>query len=671
MSAAPVESSPTQPLVSVVMPAFNREGTLRNAIDSVLRQDFDGLELVVVDDGSTDGTGDVARAVHDRRVHVVAQPNRGRAEARNRGVEAARGQFVVFLDSDDEAMADWLEVLVGPLRDGAALVRCAALVVDPDGHERVLPATASETPYPRGTPLPGTFALERNLFTKVGGFEPSLGYAENTELLIRVLEEVEAAARAVVVVDRPLVRIHRRSDRAAEYASAPAAAAAFILSAHPGTMRREPRERQNYLAIIATDELRSGRRWRAFQGFARSWVAWPRSGRAAVRLLRPVIGRAAHETPTATPRPDALRVAITCPGAGRVRRGYETFARELAAQLDLRAGVEVRLFQGARSDRPWAVRIPCLRRDGRAARRLARMLRLRPTTIEHYSFGLSSLVPLARFRPDVVVVSERVLAGAYGRIRRLPLLRFRLVLSNGGASGPPFARIDLVQHVTPVTFDQAIASGEPPARHVLVPYGFDLAPPATVSDIGETRVGLELPREGAIVLAVGSIDVSRKRMDHAIREVASMPRPPFLLMLGESSPETEWVAAMALASLGSGRFDLRSVEPEEMSRYYAIADALVLPSVVEGFGRVFIEASAMGLPCVAHDTPTTRYVLGDLGTFVDMTEPGALASALDGLLGSPDETAVDRRVAAASRFAWEAVLPDYLRMFDRVMVSAR
>ncbi len=90
-------------LVSVVIPAFNRKNALVRAVDSVLAQDYAGIEAIVVDDGSTDGTQEWADGIGDARVRCIRlETNRGGGAARNAGILAARGRYVAFLDSDDE-----------------------------------------------------------------------------------------------------------------------------------------------------------------------------------------------------------------------------------------------------------------------------------------------------------------------------------------------------------------------------------------------------------------------------------------------------------------------------------------------------------------------------------------------------------------------------------------
>jgi glycosyltransferase involved in cell wall biosynthesis len=93
------------PLLSVVMPVFNGGVYLRHAIRSILQQTFHDFELIIVDDGSTDGTSEIIRSFADNRVHVVSQANSGPAHAFNRGLREARGEYVARMDSDDISLS--------------------------------------------------------------------------------------------------------------------------------------------------------------------------------------------------------------------------------------------------------------------------------------------------------------------------------------------------------------------------------------------------------------------------------------------------------------------------------------------------------------------------------------------------------------------------------------
>ena len=136
-----IEGSPAlsaEPLVSVIMPVFNAEKTLRKSVDSVLRQTFATLELVLVDDCSRDRSGTIMReyAEADPRVKIVIQAaNAGVAEARNAGLRAASGSHIAFLDSDDWWDPCKLELQLGQMRESGALVSYASYQrVDEEGR---------------------------------------------------------------------------------------------------------------------------------------------------------------------------------------------------------------------------------------------------------------------------------------------------------------------------------------------------------------------------------------------------------------------------------------------------------------------------------------------------------------------------------------------------------
>lgn len=106
-------SSKVESIVSVIVPVYNVASYLPACIDSVLAQTFADFELLLVDDGSTDGSGDICDdyACRDVRVTVLHQPNAGPAAARNAALDVAQGEYVAFVDSDDVIHRQYLEVL--------------------------------------------------------------------------------------------------------------------------------------------------------------------------------------------------------------------------------------------------------------------------------------------------------------------------------------------------------------------------------------------------------------------------------------------------------------------------------------------------------------------------------------------------------------------------------
>ena len=186
--------------------------------------------------------------------------------------------------------------------------------------------------------------------------------------------------------------------------------------------------------------------------------------------------------------------------------------------------------------------------------------------------------------------------------------------------------------------------------------------PGTREEREALRRALGVPVDVPLVLSVGALNCTHKRMDYVIAEVAAMKAQPHLLLLGAETAETGLVRARA-AELLSDRCTIRTLPRDEVRSAYRAADAFVLASLTEGFGIAQVEALAAGLPAVAHDTPTTAYVLGPHGVRADLRAPGALAPVLDRLLDTGSDDAKARHDWAWNTFSWERLAPSYAELW--------
>ena len=136
------------PMLSVIVPCYNGEAFLSRAVDSALAQSFRDLEIILVDDGSTDGSSAIcdSYAAQDSRVQVIHQSNAGLSAARNAGMAAARGDYIAFLDADDYLRPDAYEKLCAALTENCADCACCGYIhvydAGPDGPTVPAPFSA-------------------------------------------------------------------------------------------------------------------------------------------------------------------------------------------------------------------------------------------------------------------------------------------------------------------------------------------------------------------------------------------------------------------------------------------------------------------------------------------------------------------------------------------------
>ena len=207
------------PLVSVVIPAFEAGSFLGEAIESAFGQTHSPIEVIVADDGSTDGTAEVAESYAE--VRLLRLPHRGQAAARNSGCRAAEGEMIAFHDADDVMLPDRITVQLAHLRanPGVDLVLGGQEVIFEDGAGVPSWHPASRASFravlreaggrARGNVHTMTLLARRQAFELVGGFDESLDHGEDLDWLLRARE----AGLEISVLDRSLVRrrVHQGS----------------------------------------------------------------------------------------------------------------------------------------------------------------------------------------------------------------------------------------------------------------------------------------------------------------------------------------------------------------------------------------------------------------------------------------------------------------------------
>jgi glycosyltransferase involved in cell wall biosynthesis len=195
------------PLVSIIIPTYNRSSLLLEAVGSVLQQTFKDFELIVVDDGSTDGTAEALKKDKDR-LTVHYQANQGVSAARNQGLRLARGRWIAFLDSDDLWLPKKLETQMGFFsRHEEAVISQTEEIwvrngrrVNPQKKHRKYSGDIFAPSLDLCLVSPSAVMIKRDVFDAVGFFDESLPACEDYDLWLRI-----SAQWPVYLINQPLI----------------------------------------------------------------------------------------------------------------------------------------------------------------------------------------------------------------------------------------------------------------------------------------------------------------------------------------------------------------------------------------------------------------------------------------------------------------------------------
>jgi glycosyltransferase involved in cell wall biosynthesis len=194
------------PLISCIVPVYNGERYLREALDSILAQTYRPMEIIVADDGSTDGTAALVADYGDQ-LQYLFQPNAGTAAACNLGLQAAQGDFVAFLAADDLWHPEKSSRQVSRFQTRPDLDLCVTYVKNfwiPELREEAERFRDHRISQPLPGYVPQAFLARRSLFETVGNFNVALRHADATDWLLRAVDQ------GAVIELLPDVLVYRR-----------------------------------------------------------------------------------------------------------------------------------------------------------------------------------------------------------------------------------------------------------------------------------------------------------------------------------------------------------------------------------------------------------------------------------------------------------------------------
>lgn len=184
-----------QPLVSVIVPTYNRVYLFPKTIKSILDQDYQNIELLVVDDGSSDNTSDVIKENKDSRIIYIKKQNRGPASARNFGIKKAKGKYIAFCDDDDIFLPGKLKRQIIFLEENSHLAFCYTngIIVQNGERRRFLPKltqnSLSKLLFENSQILTPSVVAKTKIVKNLGGFSESIRFCEDYDLWLRIAQK--------------------------------------------------------------------------------------------------------------------------------------------------------------------------------------------------------------------------------------------------------------------------------------------------------------------------------------------------------------------------------------------------------------------------------------------------------------------------------------------------
>jgi glycosyltransferase involved in cell wall biosynthesis len=718
------------PLVTVLLAAHDAQAYLEAAVGSAFRQTMRDLELLVVDDASTDETAAILAGITDPRLVVLRNERRsGLAESLNRGLDAARGRWIARLDADDVALPRRLErQLAAVEHDSPAILGSAVADIDERGdvlRVHTVPRSDAEVRWHALFSSPfyhPTVLLDRELLERHGlRYDTGFGESEDYDLWARMLELGSGRNLA-----EPLV----------------------FYRVHPGQASRKRRElqrdlqrgialRQIRLLAPGLADDRAKLAWRlgvgerierdelddalaaylalvdAFERVHPRYGAAARhaAARLAARLARedsgsaPVLLRdALRLDPAFAPRAVARatrrrraarrlpRVMLAAP-AGPVRLTLVVpeptpFRTEMLDRVAERPELDLTvLYAGSTVQRrTWMIepRHRAVFLEGRRVPGLYRVLR------HEYPISLGVFRALAASRPEVVVVSgwsTFASQAAAGWCRRRGVPYVLLVESNERDPRPGWRRAAKWAVVPPVLRGAAevlvvgrlaresmLMRGVPPQRISLFADTIDVRHFGAEADrLRAHRPALRaeagLAADDVAVLSVARL-AREKGLDTLVRAVALARDPRLVLVLAGSGAERDRLAALAV-EFGVQLVFLPDIPWERISERFAIADVFALLSRHEPWGVVVNEAAASGLPLVVSDRVGAAFDLledGLNGAVVPADDPVAAGEAIRALAADPERRRAAGRASRELMRGWgyEPSIDNLIRVARRV-----
>ncbi|WP_298524089.1 glycosyltransferase family A protein [uncultured Christiangramia sp.] len=268
-------------MISIVIPTYNRSKLIERSINSLKFQTFNDWELIIVDDGSTDNTGEVIEPfLEDTRIRYIHKKNTGAAHSRNVGVKNSKYDYISFLDSDDEAKPDWLSKVWNEISvKKASVVCCGCETLDQDGNLLAINLPSKTKIFPDTVykmTNGGVFSLKKEIFNQIGGFDDNLKSGQHTELSFRLIPYLKERNIEIINIQESLINIHiHKGERIRGNPEMKYEGTTYCLNKHASFFNERKSLKADYEGTVGRNAYLTGRKEDSILYFKKAFLTQP------------------------------------------------------------------------------------------------------------------------------------------------------------------------------------------------------------------------------------------------------------------------------------------------------------------------------------------------------------------------------------------------------------
>ena len=272
------------PLISIIIPVFNRTSLVCSTLDAVLKQEFKDFEVILVDDGSTDDIkSKLSGYIHEGAIKYYYQSNAGVSEARNKGASKSEGRYLIFLDSDDSVTENWLLDYTNMIKkSNPDIIYCG---INRLKENILVEYTDPTNPYKDGKSfgnvIPGSFCIKKTFFEIIGRYDEQLAYGENTELGFRI----KMASTTTAFIKSPNLIYNLHEDSHGKNARNKMNGIIYTINKHPQIFNENKDMKKRFLSIAGVAAISIKENIRARELFCKAWKLSPLNFFMLLRLL--------------------------------------------------------------------------------------------------------------------------------------------------------------------------------------------------------------------------------------------------------------------------------------------------------------------------------------------------------------------------------------------------